>query len=118
MCNPTLSAVKYKYDDRLNVFQDQKTWRFHIELIDRYGEIYGSYYRKGEFWVDEVFVCPWCSHATLLKERKDIEKEGEWKGTKFYCKYCYNDWVIEPGRVAMIVREYDDDGEKVIKEYT
>lgn len=101
--NPTVFIVTDKHDKRIPM-NNRTEWQFHIELLEKWGYLYGSYYRPGSFWDEHVFVCPHCAHATHLEEDD--------KSDEFYCKYCYTDWKVENGRMLMSQTSVDDDGEE------
>ena len=103
-CNPTVFVVTDIRDPRL-----MPDTRARLDVarfaLERFGQIYGSYYRPGEIWESEVFVCPHCHHSTLIEHCNDDSMPE-----MFHCKYCYSDWRMKDGRLWMLW-SHPDDGE-------
>lgn len=107
-------AIAWLVDNRnvpqylTNVPQKPNEPQEWIEFIDRelsiHGRLIASWYRPGEFWDREVFVCPKCVHATVLDEGEELDYPVN-------CKYCYTEWEWDERRgLVRCVYEYDDDG--------
>ena len=103
--NPTVFVTTSEHDKRIH----PKHHKFVSSLIEEKGYVYGSYYRPSEFWLEHVFVCPHCVHATLLdNDHYECDDCDD-----FYCKYCYTDWKDINGRIMMKHTEYNDYGDEV-----
>jgi len=101
--NPTIFIVTDTNDPRfdINFFVTREQYIHHVESLRQNGKLFGSYYRPGSFWEEEVFVCPKCQHATLITNECSIVDDG------FCCKYCYTDWIIQDGRLFIYLENKD-----------
>lgn len=98
--NPTAFLITDFHDHRLPHNPDDYQWL--LALLKARGRLYSSYYRYGEFWEEEPFVCPACKHATMIDFAENDDGE-------FYCKYCYTTWVIAENRLMQVKKIFDDD---------
>lgn len=102
-CNPTVFII-YDIDDPRLRHETKTMFQVTADLLERFRRIYGSYYRLGEIWEEEVFVCPNCHHATLIEHCHDDSMPE-----MFHCKYCYTDWRAKDGRMWMLWNHQNDE---------
>lgn len=78
----------------------RKTMAFVQKLKSDGLTLFASFYRPGEIFDEEVFVCPGCVHATGMGDCVYEEP--------FKCKYCGARWVTDAKKGTMWV-EFDEE---------